>query len=112
MRPGSCPTYRVDECGDLGLHYAWPGNFRELEQCLRNFAIRGEYQPPRPVNTSGGEEDFARAMEEGAWTAEELMRRYCTLVYARCRNYEEVARRLGVDRRTVRKYVTAIEGAE
>ena len=39
------------------------------------------YQPPRP--TSGGvREDLAGAFLGGAWTVEETVRRYCTLVLA------------------------------
>ena len=81
--------------------YHWPGNFRELEQCVRNVLIRGEYRPPdRPARA--GDAGMAAALETGALTADELLRRYCTLVYARTGNYQETARRLGIDRRTVR----------
>ncbi|HKI16306.1 MAG TPA: sigma 54-interacting transcriptional regulator, partial [Isosphaeraceae bacterium] len=30
---------------ELGRGYAWPGNFRELGQCVRNIMIRGSYRP-------------------------------------------------------------------
>lgn len=36
---------------------------------------------------------------------EEVLRRYCTLVYARTGSYEEAARRLELDRRTVKSRV-------
>ncbi|MGE0431171.1 MAG: sigma 54-interacting transcriptional regulator [Planctomycetota bacterium] len=84
--------------------YAWPGNFRELEQCVRNVLIRGEYRPPdRPHRAGDG--GLLSALEDGALTADELLRRYCTVVYARTGNYQETARRLGIDRRTVRARV-------
>jgi transcriptional regulator with AAA-type ATPase domain len=91
----------------LGKDYAWPGNFRELEQCVRNVLIRHEYHPPAPATTDG--EDFAQALTEGRLTAEQLLRRYCKLVYAQTHSYEETARRLGLDRRTVKSKVVATD---
>lgn len=38
-------------------------------------------------------------------TADEVLRRYCSLVYAREGSYEGAARRLGLDRRTVKSKV-------
>jgi DNA-binding CsgD family transcriptional regulator len=35
-------------------------------------------------------------------TADELLSRYCTLVYQMTGSYEETARRLNIDRRTVK----------
>jgi len=73
--------------GELGLDYPWPGNIRELEQCVRNVLVRGEYR--------------ARL------TADELLQRYVELVYADAGNLQEAARRLGMDWRTVRTRVAA-----
>ncbi len=46
-------------------------------------------------------------MLEGELTADELLRRYCTLVYAATGSYEATSRRLKLDRRTVRSKVDA-----
>jgi hypothetical protein len=89
----------------LGKDYAWPGNVRELEQCVRNVMIRGEYRPPRPTAPTGPREELTQAIVAGSLTAEELLRRYCTLVYAQTGSYQETARRLGLDRRTVKEKV-------
>jgi transcriptional regulator with AAA-type ATPase domain len=89
---------------NLGRDYAWPGNIRELEQCVRNILVRGAYRPAE----AGGGDDLTRSLERieaEKLTADELLRRYCTLVYSRCGSYVETARRLGLDRRTVRARV-------
>ncbi len=88
----------------LGRDYPWPGNIRELEQCVRSVLIRKEYHPPRPRALSTLE-DVANAFTSGALTADELLRRYCTLVYAQTGSYEETARRLQLDRRTVKSKI-------
>ena len=89
---------------NLGAEYAWPGNYRELEQCVKNVLIRRNYRPsgagtPDPV------EEFAAEARAGRLTADELLGRYVTIVYSRTGSYEETARRLGLDRRTVKSKV-------
>ena len=90
----------------LGEDYAWPGNFRELEQCVRNVIVRREYHPPR-ANASSPAARLAEELAAGRMTADELVRRYCAMVYGQTGNYEETARRLGLDRRTVKSKVHA-----
>ena len=89
---------------DLGPDYPWPGNVRELEQCVRNVLVRKQYRPPAARRQSTAE-DLATALREGRVTARELLRRYCTTVYARTGSYQETARRLELDRRTVKQHI-------
>ena len=96
----------------LGRGYPWPGNFRELEQCVRNVLIRQEYHPPASLDPDSPAEQLAEAFTAGSLTADQLLRKYCTLVYSRTRNYEETARRLGLDRRTVKSKVDGDPAAD
>ena len=90
--------------GNLGTGYAWPGNYRELEQCVKNVLIRRNY---RPVRTGAEDplEEFAQDARAGRLSADELLRRYVTIAYSRTGSYEETARQLGLDRRTVKSKV-------
>ena len=45
---------------------------------------------------------IAQDFRDGRLSAEAMLSRYCTVVYSRTRSYEETARRLGIDRRTVK----------
>jgi DNA-binding NtrC family response regulator len=89
---------------NLGMEYAWPGNYRELEQCVKNVLIRRNYRPSRTAADDPVEE-FAQDARAGRLTVDELLGRYATIVYSRTRSYEETAQRLGVDRRTVKAKV-------
>lgn len=85
--------------------YSWPGNFRELEQCVRNVLIHGDYTPQ---DFSTGTEQsplWQRRFEQGDFTADELLSEYVTRLYKETPNYEALGRQLGLDRRTVKKYV-------
>jgi len=90
---------------DLGLDYEWPGNMRELEQCIRNVLVRGRYRPQAPDPDLDAGAAVLREIRQGALTAEELLCRYATMVYAQEGSYEGTARRLQIDRRTVKRRV-------
>ena len=90
----------VDE---LGIDYAWPGNIRELEQCVRNVLVHGEYRARRvEPRAPDAADELAAQFRSAALSADELLQRYVELVYANAGNLQEAARRLGMDWRTVR----------
>ena len=83
----------------VGKNYGWPGNVRELEQAIRRTMLTGTYSvtEPEPVQD----------LESISLTAKELVAKYCSDLYATYGNYGEVARRTGLDWRTVKKHVDA-----
>lgn len=89
---------------NLGEDYSWPGNYREVEQCVRNVLIRGSYQPLQSerIETPHSLPDF---LSKGTWTAEELVSCYAAMIYRRTGSYEATARNLDMDRRTVKAKV-------
>jgi len=103
----------------MGLGYGWPGNFRELEQCVRSVMVRGEYHPPLRVAgaTSPGNatsststpsplDRFASDIRAGALTFDEVLERYCSLIFARTGNVAEASRRLKKHRLTVQARIS------
>jgi transcriptional regulator with AAA-type ATPase domain len=86
---------------NLGPDYAWPGNYRELEQCLKNVLIRRNYRPST-ASPDDPADRLADDVRAARLTADELLTRYAALVYSRSGTYEETARRLALDRRTVK----------
>jgi transcriptional regulator with AAA-type ATPase domain len=89
----------------LGREYAWPGNFRELEQCVRNVVVRGAYEPPSAPASRDDGDALAAAVQSSSLTADELLTRYVAMTHGREGSYEATARRLGLDRRTVKARV-------
>ena len=91
---------------NLPATYAWPGNYRELEQCVKNVLIRRDYRPSAPP-AARPIDDFIREFCATSLTAEQVLSKYCTYVYHWTGSYEETARRLGLDRRTVKSKIDA-----
>lgn len=84
--------------------YAWPGNYRELEQCVRNIIIRRSYRPLAGPSVATEDEFFVR-FRAGNLSVDELLSRYAAHVYRLTGSYEEAARKMGLDRRTVKAKV-------
>jgi transcriptional regulator of acetoin/glycerol metabolism len=82
--------------------YGWPGNIRELEQCLRSVLVRRTYTPPRPGQAVEVRPTWLAAAEAGTLSADELLSAYCRHVHGQQGGYEQAARVLGLDRRTVK----------
>jgi transcriptional regulator with AAA-type ATPase domain len=89
---------------NLEADYAWPGNYRELEQCVKNVMIRRDYRPSRSA-VSDPVDEFVKDLRAGKLTADKALSRYSTIVYRQAGSYEETARRLGIDRRTVKSRI-------
>lgn len=91
---------------NLGNDYPWSGNFRELEQCVRNIVIHGSYRPGTEKirkNTTGSTASIEALAQQGL-SIDALLTQYIQAVYAQTQNYEHTANALGIDRRTVKKY--------
>jgi len=86
----------------VGKGYAWPGNVRELEQAIRCVLLTGAYQGDGGAARNG--DAWLEALERGELTVKALTADYCRRLFRRYGRYEEVARRTGLDWRTVKKY--------
>ena len=107
--PGLLPLVRGGLRALARAPYEWPGNVRELEQAVRRILLTrsyaGESAPASPDRASR----LAASVAGGTLDADALLGGYCALLYERCGNLEEVARRTNLDRRTVKRYL-AIQG--
>ncbi|BCL60239.1 Fis family transcriptional regulator [Desulfomarina profundi] len=84
--------------------YHWPGNIRELEQCVRRFILNSCYQWQQPL-TESDSEAFLADINNGSLSATELLSRYCKILYEKSGTYEAVSQQTRLDRRTVKKYI-------
>lgn len=89
---GVVASVRAAIARDLPADYAWPGNVRELEQCVRRVLLTRGYRGDAVVR-------------ERSTDADDALARHVKSLYATCGTLSEVARRAGLDRRTVKKYL-------
>jgi transcriptional regulator with PAS, ATPase and Fis domain len=89
----------------VGADYAWPGNVRELEQAVRRILLTGDYsgsaRSPAPI----ARERLMAGIAAGTLDADALLAGYCDILYEKEGTYEAVARRMNLDRRTVKSYL-------
>jgi transcriptional regulator with PAS, ATPase and Fis domain len=93
--------------GHLPKDYSWPGNYREVEQCVRNVLIRQSYQPVEENPPATGEDSYFADYRAGRLKADDVLAHYAALVYRKTGSYEAAARKMGLDRRTVKSRVEA-----
>jgi transcriptional regulator with PAS, ATPase and Fis domain len=89
----------------LGTDYAWPGNVRELEQCVRRVLLNRSYSGDRLITDTDLPAHLSGALANGEIDAQSLLSGYCFSLYQKYRTFESVARRVKLDRRTVKKYI-------
>ena len=88
---------------EMGFGYEWPGNFRELEQCVWNVLIRKSY---RPINRGTLESDpTIEAIRSRRATAAQVLAHYCAAIYTQTGSYAAAAKIVQLDQRTVKRYV-------
>ncbi len=96
----------------MGANYSWPGNIRELEQCVRNVMIRKSYTPASQSRVDAGaspRDQFAQAVAEGRFSLDELIEHYVSMIYAEeGQHYVRAAKRLNVDWRTLRQRLNSV----
>ncbi len=88
---------------DIPDDYKWPGNVRELEQAVRRILLNGEYKVD--ISSEGKREEWICKLEQAELSAQDLLAKYCKMVYAKHKTYEKVASITGLDRRTAKKYI-------
>ncbi|MBF0390435.1 MAG: sigma-54-dependent Fis family transcriptional regulator [Desulfamplus sp.] len=99
----------------LGKDYHWPGNVRELEQCVKRIILRRQYQghtggvsvdcQSNISKNSDLKESLINGITNGNIDAANLISNYCKYLYQKHSTYESVAKKTGLDRRTVKKYI-------
>lgn len=92
--------------------YQWPGNIRELEQCVRQMLIKRTYTWEQSKETQEKLSDFQHQIMEGKYSAAQMLSIYCFHLYQIHKTYEKVAQITKLDRRTVKKHIDLAEKLE
>jgi hypothetical protein len=86
----------------LPADYSWPGNVRELEQAVRRVLITRSYQGDTCGTTSGDRQGLSLLPK-----SRPALQAECLALFRQHGTYADVARALGIDRRTVKRYLAA-----
>jgi len=98
-------TYRLGYAPLEDTHYTHPAVIAATVHLMGRAGARRIRVLESVWATADPVEEFASQARAGLLTADELLGRYVTVVYSRTGSYEETARRLGLDRRTVKAKV-------
>jgi len=90
---------------NLSRDYHWPGNVRELEQCIRRVIIKQDYEGDKLNRSSAGGDTLAIDTHDGSMSATDVVKKYCRMLYERHGTYAMVAKKTGLDNRTVKKHL-------
>lgn len=97
LAPGILETLKRD----VSATYTWPGNFRELEQAIRNIIVRNKYNPVnKPLS-----ENIAKIYENTNMSLAQWNCLYARKAFENTGSYSKAARKLGIDQRTLKKWV-------
>ncbi len=89
----------------IAKDYPWPGNVRELEQCVRRILLKQQYSGDTVLSATGTSRTLDELLMQEQLSAQQLLSKYCALLYEKHGSYESVARQTRLDRRTVKKYI-------
>jgi len=105
--PAPLLVSRIEKCirENVPADYPWPGNIRELEQCIRRICLTGKFSIKRPDKLTDYSSGFSIDDDSDGTSAQLLLQQYCRFLYDRHNSYEAVARVTRLDRRTVKKYI-------
>lgn len=92
---------------DMPPKYTWPGNIRELEQCVRQMLLNHSYSWGLSTQVQEQLTEFEYNFSHGKFTAGEMISLYCSHLYKLHGTYERVAQIVQLDRRTVKKHIDA-----
>lgn len=93
----------------LGKNYRWPGNVRELEQCVRRIILKQDYEGDIMQTVHDPLAKLVDGIQNESIDATCLLSKYCGFLYQRHGTYEAVSKIVGLDRRTVKRYVEQSE---
>ncbi len=89
----------------VGHDYRWPGNIRELDQCVRNLLIHGQYLPRATPTKSDELDELFHQMRTAQADLNQVISAYTNWVYTQQGSYTQAATTLKIDRRTVAKHL-------